>query len=282
VATTSVVNVDGARVAYRLHGRGPAVVLVNGTAALDAHWGPVIVELGKHRTVISLDYSGSGDTTDDGTALSLPKLARQVREVARAAGVGRFDLVGHSLGAAIAIQLAASSADLVRSLIVVAGFSRGAEPRLKFQFELWLDLLRTSRDAFLRLLLLSGLTPAFVSRAGTSTIEDMIKAYMPLANWEGIARQVELDLAVDVSEQARSVASPTLVINCAHDQIVTQTPELAASIPGSMCQQISAGHLDTSREPMNFSPWRPSFCVDTTRKSSKRLAELMGRLAGRR
>ncbi|WP_426532242.1 hypothetical protein [Bradyrhizobium sp. McL0615] len=34
-----------------------------------------------------------------------------------------------------------------------------------------------------------------------------------------------------------------LVINCAHDQIVTQTPELAASIPGSMYQQISAGHL---------------------------------------
>jgi 3-oxoadipate enol-lactonase len=243
VATTSVVNVDGARVAYRLHGRGPAVVLVNGTAALDAHWGPVIAEFSKHRTVISLDYSGSGDTTDDGSALSLEKLARQVREVARAAGVDRFDLVGHSLGAAIAIQLAANSADLVRSLIVVAGFSRGAEPRLQLQFELWLDLLRTNRDAFLRLLLLSGLTPAFVSRAGTSTIEDMIKGYMPLANWEGITRQVELDLAVDVSRQASSITSPTLVINCAHDQIVTQTPELAASIPGSMCQQISAGHL---------------------------------------
>jgi hypothetical protein len=57
-------NVDGARVAYRLHGRGPAVVLVNGTAALDAHWGPVIAEFSKHRTVISLDYSGSGETTD--------------------------------------------------------------------------------------------------------------------------------------------------------------------------------------------------------------------------
>src|ERR1700730_11035062 len=123
VATTKVVDVDGARVAYRLHGQGPAVVLVNGTAALDTHWGPVIAELGKHRTVISLDYSGSGDTTDDGRALSLHKLARQVREVARAAGVGRFDLIGHSLGAAVAIQLAASSTDLVRSLIVVAGFS---------------------------------------------------------------------------------------------------------------------------------------------------------------
>ncbi len=243
VATTSVVKVDGARVAYRLQGRGPAVVLVNGTAALDAHWGPVIAEFSKHRTVISLDYSGSGDTTDDGSALSLQKLARQVREVARSAGADRFDLVGHSLGAAIAIQLAASSADLIRSLIVVAGFSRGAEPRLKLQFELWLELLRTNREAFLKLLLLSGLTPAFVSRVGASTIEDMIKGYMPLANWEGIARQVELDLAVDVSGQSGRVTSPTLVINCAHDQIVTQTRELAASIPGSMCQQISAGHL---------------------------------------
>jgi len=185
VARTSVVNVDDARVAYRLHGQGPAVVLVNGTAALDTHWGPVVAELGKQRTVISLDYSGSGDTTDDGNSLCLQKLARQVKEVA---GVDRFDLVGHSLGAAIAIELAATSPDLVRSLIVVAGFSWGAEARLKLQFELWLDLLRTNREAFLKLLLLSGLTPTFVSMLGTSAIQDMIKAYVPLANWEGIAR----------------------------------------------------------------------------------------------
>jgi 3-oxoadipate enol-lactonase len=243
VARTSVVNVDGTRVAYRLHGQGPAVVLVSGTAALDVHWGPVIAELGKQRTVISLDYSGSGDTTDDGSPLCLRKLARQVREVAGAAGADRFDLVGHSLGAAIAIELAAASPDLVRSLIVVAGFSWGAEPRLKLQFELWLDLLRTNREAFLKLLLLSGLTPTFVSMLGTSAIEDMIKAYMPVANWEGIARQVELDLAVDIRRQAGSVTSPTLVINCAHDQIVTQTSELAAKIPGSTYRQISAGHL---------------------------------------
>ena len=105
VTTARFANVDGARVAYRLHGQGAAVVLVNGTAALDAHWCSVIAELGKHRTVISLDYSGSGDTTDDGGVLSLEKLARQVKEVAGAAGVERFDLIGHSLGAAIAIQL---------------------------------------------------------------------------------------------------------------------------------------------------------------------------------
>ena len=159
MATTRVVNVDGARVAYRLHGRGPAVVLVNGTAALDAHWGSVITEFSKHRTVISLDYSGSGDTTDDGSALNLQKLARQVREVARAAGVDRFDLVGHSLGAAIAIQLAASSADLVRSLIVVAGFC-GAQSRAQASIR---TLARPAPDQPRRL---SEATPDLRTHAG--------------------------------------------------------------------------------------------------------------------
>src|SRR5258708_13807138 len=103
--------VGGARVGYRVQGRGPAIVLVNGTAALDMHWGPVIEEFSKSRTVISLDYSGSGETTDDGEALSLQKLAEQVAAVPRAAGGNNFDLVGPPPGAAIATQLAFPSPD---------------------------------------------------------------------------------------------------------------------------------------------------------------------------
>src|SRR5260221_5574403 len=98
----SAAIVGGARVAYRVQGRGPAIVLVNGTAALDMHWGPVIEEFSKSRTVISLDYSGSGETTDDGEALSLQKLAEQVAAVAPAAGVGEFELVGPFTWGAVA------------------------------------------------------------------------------------------------------------------------------------------------------------------------------------
>jgi len=43
---TGVANVDGVQVAYRVQGDGPPVVLVNGTAALDVHRGPVIEQLG--------------------------------------------------------------------------------------------------------------------------------------------------------------------------------------------------------------------------------------------
>ena len=237
------VNVDDARVAYRVRGSGPTIVLVSGAAGLDLHWGSVIADLSAYRTVVTLDYSGSGDTTDDGRALSLPKLARQVREVARAAGADRFDIVGHSLGAAIAVELAATSPDLVRSLTVVAGFSFGFEPRLRLQFELWLDLLRSQRSAFLRLLLLCGLTPAFISRAGTAVIDEMVRSYLPLANWEGLIRQVELGLAVDIRGQTGRVTSPMLVVQCTHDQIITQTAALAARVPNAVRKQLNTGHL---------------------------------------
>jgi len=107
MASENVVNIDNAQVAYRVQGKGPAVVLVNGTGALDGHWGHVIEVLSSQRTVISLDYSGSGDTVDDGGMLTLEKLARQVVGVAKAAGAETFDLIGYSLGSVIATFVAA-------------------------------------------------------------------------------------------------------------------------------------------------------------------------------
>ena len=65
------VTVDRARVAYRVQGQGPAIALVNGAGGSDMHWGSVIPQLAAHRTVVTLDYSGTGATTDDGSALSL-------------------------------------------------------------------------------------------------------------------------------------------------------------------------------------------------------------------
>ena len=199
--------------------------------------------MAKQRTLLSLDYSGSGETVDDEGELTLQKLASEVVGVTKAAGLNRFDIVGHSLGAAVVIEIAARHPDLIRSMVVVTGFAFGSEPRLQLQFELWLDLLRMDRSAFLRLLLLSGLTPAFISRVGLSDIKDMIDGYMPVANWNGIRRQVELDLAVDVREQALRVRSPTLVVPSTHDQIVTECADLAARIPNAKLRRINAGHL---------------------------------------
>jgi pimeloyl-ACP methyl ester carboxylesterase len=240
---TATIKVDDANLAYRVCGEGPAIVLIRGIAATDTHWKPVISELARFRTVISLDYSGSGDTTDDGSPLSLHKLARQVAGVATAAGAEQFDLVGHSLGAAIAVELAASSPSRIKTLTLVAGFAWGAEPRLKLHFELWRELIRSNHASFLKVLLLTGLSPSFISTRGHKAMEDMSEASFADANWDGMARQIELALAVDIRNRARNVLSPTLVLGCAFDQIVSRTLELSELIPNAAFRQINAGHF---------------------------------------
>jgi 3-oxoadipate enol-lactonase len=236
------VMVEGAQVAYRVHGQGPAIVLVNGTGGVDMHWESAIAQLAAHRTVVTLDYSGAGETIDDGRTLSLQKLARQVAAVADAAGFERFDLAGHSLGAAVAVSLASERPDRVRSLVLIAGFAWGAETRMKLLFELWLELIRSNRAAFMKLLTLTALTPRFFSSLDAPTLEKIMGDAIAATHWEGLARQVELDLQVDIRAQASALACSTLVIGCAHDQIVTQTRALAQSIPGAVYKEIDAGH----------------------------------------
>jgi pimeloyl-ACP methyl ester carboxylesterase len=77
--------------------------------------------------------------------------------------VARFDLVGYSLGAAVATFIAAEYSEMVRSLVLVSGFSYGGDPRMRLQFDLWLHLARTDRIALAKLLLVSGLSREFLS-----------------------------------------------------------------------------------------------------------------------
>jgi 3-oxoadipate enol-lactonase len=238
------VRVNGAKVAYRVRGQGPALILVNGTGALDIHWGSLIERLSSQKTVITLDYSGSGDTIDDGSALTLEKLTGQVLAVANSAGAQTFDLFGYSLGAVIATYLASEYPGRVRRAVLLAGFTWGGDPGLTLQFDLWLDLIRTNRRAYMSLLLHSGLTPQFLSRLGTDQIEQMIESGVATLNWEGFSRQMELNLMVDIRLQATRVRKPFLVIGGSRDQVNSpHTRELAENIPGARYHEIDAGHI---------------------------------------
>jgi len=50
---------------------------------------------------------------------------------------------------------------MVRSLVLVSGFSHESDPRMNLQFKLWLRLASTDKVAFTKLPLVSGLSPGF-------------------------------------------------------------------------------------------------------------------------
>lgn len=249
-----IVEVNGARVAYRVDGQGPGLVLVHGTGAdAQSNWEHLLEQLVPHWKVVRPDYSGSGYTEDDGSALTVPMLGEQVVAAAKAAGAVPFDLVGYSLGAAIAVYIAAEHHELVRSVVVLAGAVSG-DSRLRLQFELWRDLIETDRRALARMVLLTGFSPGFLAGWSQQQVDDTIEMILTTNRWEGMSRQVALDLILDIQEWVGRVAKPTLVIGCTHDHMVppAHARGLATAIRGARYQEMTTGHLAPLEDPDEF------------------------------
>jgi pimeloyl-ACP methyl ester carboxylesterase len=102
-------------------GTGEPLVLIHGLATTREIWGRVAPELARSRRVVVLDLPGFGKSQAVGPGFELGAVADRVARGLAAHGIrAPYDLVGHSLGAGIALTLAASRPRAVRRLVLVA------------------------------------------------------------------------------------------------------------------------------------------------------------------
>ena len=101
-------------------GRGPTVLLVHGTAGATHTWRDVLPRLTSWADVIAFDLPGHGFTTGaTSDQLSLAGMTAAVNALMLALDVQPVIGVGHSAGAAVLLQLAASHEVSPRSIIGV-------------------------------------------------------------------------------------------------------------------------------------------------------------------
>jgi len=102
-------------------GRGDSLVLVHGLATTRSIWRHATPRLAATRQVVTLDVPGFGAARPVGRGFDLEDVAARVLEQLRARRVPEpFELVGHSMGGALALTLAACAPDAVRSLVLVS------------------------------------------------------------------------------------------------------------------------------------------------------------------
>jgi pyruvate dehydrogenase E2 component (dihydrolipoamide acetyltransferase) len=127
-------EVDGLRIRYARRGGGDGGGVAGGdrTPALFIHgfdgdldnWLFNLDAVAEHRPVIALDLPGHGQSTPRLPGASVAALADFVARFLDTLGVGRVHAVGHSMGGAIASQLAMAHGDRVSSVSLIgsAGF----------------------------------------------------------------------------------------------------------------------------------------------------------------
>jgi len=235
------------------------IVLVHGTMGKSEDWSRVVEELSNSRSVIRPNYIERVAGRNSTNELEIKDLADKVVAALRAEGKQRFDLVGGSLGAALATCIAAEYPEMVCSLVLVSGFSHGSDPRMNLQFKLWLRLASTDKVAFTKLLLVSGLSPGFLSAFDEPTLNGIIENFIASTDWRPIEQTIGVDLSLDVREYATRIKTPTLLITAKHDQIVP--PAYSENlIPDAKTLELNSGHLIFLEKPVELASAILSFC----------------------
>ncbi len=104
---------------------GTPVVLIHGFSGDLNNWLFNVEALGAVAPVIAVDLPGHGGSTKNMGDGSLSALAATLEQALDGLGVTQAHLIGHSLGAAVALRMALDHPDLAKSLTLIAppGFS---------------------------------------------------------------------------------------------------------------------------------------------------------------
>jgi pimeloyl-ACP methyl ester carboxylesterase/DNA-binding CsgD family transcriptional regulator len=206
--------------------------------------------------LVSYDCRGVGMSQRDVPAMSFDSWVRDLEAVADAARLERFAIWGISGAPSVAIAYAARHPERVSHLVLCGGFCRGRLRRGAASAELekarvMLELLEagwgTEEPAF-RQVFTSLMIPGGTADQWRWFTDMMRRAASP----QTAQRMLHVWQTIDVSDLAREVRCPTLVLHARHDAIVPydEGKLMASLIPGAEFVTLdSANHVIVKDEP---------------------------------
>ena len=118
---TGYLPVNGLQMYYEIHGSGQPLVLLHGAfSAIGTSFGQVLPGLAQGRQVVAVELQGHGRTADIDRPLTLEGMADDVAAAIDQLGIQPADILGYSVGAAVALQLVIRHPDAVRKLVLAS------------------------------------------------------------------------------------------------------------------------------------------------------------------
>ena len=253
---------DGTRIAIASLGNGPPLLRAAHWLSHVEHdlqspvWRPWLAELARDHHYIRYDQRGCGLSDSAVADFSLDAWVGDLEAVVDSLGLRRFPLIGMSQGGAVAVAYAVRHPEKVSHLVLHGAYARGALQRAsseteRLEAETLVNLIRLGwgRDnaAFRQVFtnqFIPGGTPA--QHQWWNELERLT------ASPENAARTLDAFHRVDVTELARQLRVPTLVLHSRGDARVpfTEGLRLAALIPGARFVPLdSDNHVLLDTEP---------------------------------
>ncbi len=211
-------------------------LLIHGAGGNRLQWPPALRRHDDTR-VLSIDLPGHGRSPAPGRD-TIDDYAADIVALMDALDIGAASLIGHSMGGAIALSVAADHAARVDNLVIL---NSGAMLDVSEEF---MDLLRTDTDAAIGWMARRLYGDDDTRRAAA---EKALGALPP-----GVLRDDYLACdRYDLRDRAPTIAVPTLVISGLRDSHKTQqrSLELADLLPIAALVQLETGHMAHLEQP---------------------------------
>lgn len=247
------VQVDGRSIRYLQLGEGgEPVVLVHGFGGDLNNWLFNHEVLSAGRAVYALDLPGHGGSSKDVGDGTVGFLAGVVARFMDALGLDRVHLVGHSLGGAVAAELALLEPDRSRSLTLVSSVGLGPEINTDFVNGFARARLRGEIRPVLEALFAD---PALVTRR---LVEDVLR-YKRIDGVDEALAAIAAGLvasdgtqAVSFRDRLAGYPGSVLVIRGMHDRVVPFGH--GDGLPGTVRAEVidGTGHMPMMESPAEF------------------------------
>lgn len=133
------VDLNGVHLRYLEQGNGPVLLMIHGLGATHADWQNQLDFFARVFRVIAPDLRGHGDSEGEGP-FNVDRLATDLSQLMDILKVGSFFVMGHSMGGAVAMQLALFKPERVKKLVLADTLPSFVPNSFKKRLRLWTRL----------------------------------------------------------------------------------------------------------------------------------------------
>lgn len=225
----SALVIEGAVVHYEYFGRGRPLIFIHGWLGSWRYWVPAMDALSDEYRVYAFDLWGFGDSDKSRHQYSVDSYVHLLHSFIEELGVfGPIPLVGHALGATVAVSFALEHPDQVDRVMAVS--------------------LPLSKDMINQRFLLSGASSIFnrvLGRSPTAGYED-VEQEANRAAPDAITESVESVMNLDLRPRLPSIGLPLLLLQGENDSVV------APAAPGGLDDLGDCVHLLSMPDARHF------------------------------
>ena len=200
---------------YKVEGNGETLVFLHGLSDNLLYWEFLASNLKDDYQVIRLDFRGHGESELGDEEITIDQLANDLINLLEVLDVDKINLIGFSLGGAVALDFAVKYPDKVSSLVLMSSFFKINEDSEKILIQLK-DALESSFEDFYDLILPKVLCPDVIDENKNELVA-LKEIASKTANTQAYIKAIDACLDFDIEDKLSEIDIPTLILAGKYD-----------------------------------------------------------------